>query len=166
MTEKESSDNSVKWRDIWLAEAWALYDYGRKAEALDRFYRLAEKGDPWSYYNYGVALFYEEDERAVDAFERSGDLGMFSAYATIGIALLFGYYIEKNRARSYGFLEKAAMRGHLIARIHMLRHFENSNIFKRIASGFVAIIVLLQVLLKNDENDERLYCYPFYPRPK
>jgi TPR repeat protein len=164
VVENSPPDDAANLLEIGLSEAWALYESGQKAEAVGLLETLTEGEDPWSFYNYGLALLYEEDERAIDAFERSGDLGMFPAYATIGIALLYGHYVKEDRARSYEFLKKAADRGHIFARARLSKHFERHNIFKRILLLAQLSFEGIKIIFKNDKYDERLYYYPYYPR--
>jgi TPR repeat protein len=164
MAEESPDSDSKQASQAALDEAWAQYDSPQKIEALEKLRVLAGLDDPWNGYNYGLALLYEGDPKAVEVLERVGDQGMFCAHATIGMALTFGHYLPKDKAKGAYLLRKATERDHVYAKAVLIWHHSNIGRLKRYMLTSRIILKILKISIWSEDNDERLYCRPYYPK--
>ena len=101
--------------------AFAAYNRGDYAEALNLFRFLAEKGDAEAQNNLGVMYDYGEGvpkdhAEAVRWYRKAAEQGHASAQSNLGFMYLTGYGVPKDYVQAYMWSYLAVARGNKMAK--------------------------------------------------
>ena len=106
-------------------------------------------------YRDGSDGFTQDYDKALEYWHRAGELGHAAAYGTIGSAYYKGEGVEVDKKKAKYFVEKAAIRGSVVAR-------HNLGLVEEVAGNYERALKHYMIAVVSGDNDSLKQIKVFY----
>jgi len=121
-------------------------------EAVDRLQKRVEDNDPiaiynrGNYYRKGENGYPKDNKKALELWDRAGELGSTAAYNAIGYLYEYGEGVEVDEKKAVHYFELAAMQGDSTARYNLGEMEEKAGNMERALKHYM-------IAVKDGNND-------------